>query len=106
MQEPTSGLDARAAAIVMRTVKNTVLTGRTVVCTIHQPSIDIFEVRAFPGHVASRQAWLGSERWCVVEPSPWAQVLYLQCLLCVKRPCKPVFARKNATRHSTRQILV
>ena len=43
--EPTSGLDARAAAIVMRTVRNTVNTGRTVVCTIHQPSIDIFEVR-------------------------------------------------------------
>ena len=42
--EPTSGLDARAAAIVMRTVRNTVNTGRTVVCTIHQPSIDIFEV--------------------------------------------------------------
>ncbi|KAL6334331.1 hypothetical protein AAG906_014732 [Vitis piasezkii] len=37
------GLDARAAAIVMRTVRNTVDTGRTVVCTIHQPSIDIFE---------------------------------------------------------------
>lgn len=40
----TAGLDARAAAIVMRTVRNTVDTGRTVVCTIHQPSIDIFEV--------------------------------------------------------------
>jgi hypothetical protein len=39
-----SGLDARAAAIVMRAVRNTVDTGRTVVCTIHQPSIDIFEV--------------------------------------------------------------
>ena len=39
----TAGLDARAAAIVMRTVRNTVDTGRTVVCTIHQPSIDIFE---------------------------------------------------------------
>jgi len=38
-----TGLDARAAAIVMRTVRNTVNTGRTVVCTIHQPSIDIFE---------------------------------------------------------------
>ncbi|KAK8562189.1 hypothetical protein V6N12_049236 [Hibiscus sabdariffa] len=43
MDEPTSGLDARAAAIVMRTVRNTVDAGRTVVCTIHQPSIDIFE---------------------------------------------------------------
>lgn len=43
MDEPTSGLDARAAAIVMRVVKNIVRTKRTVVCTIHQPSIDIFE---------------------------------------------------------------
>ncbi|XP_048433501.1 pleiotropic drug resistance protein 3-like isoform X2 [Pyrus x bretschneideri] len=43
MDEPTSGLDARAAAIVMRVVKNIVSTRRTVVCTIHQPSIDIFE---------------------------------------------------------------
>ncbi|XP_042485297.1 pleiotropic drug resistance protein 1-like [Macadamia integrifolia] len=43
MDEPTSGLDARAAAIVMRTVRNIVDTGRTVVCTIHQPSIDIFD---------------------------------------------------------------
>ena len=44
MDEPTSGLDARVAAIVMRTVRNTVDTGRTVVCTIHQPNIDIFDV--------------------------------------------------------------
>eukprot|EP01018_Ginkgo_biloba_P004061 Gb_34646 [translate_table: standard] len=43
MDEPTSGLDARAAAIIMRTVRNIVDTGRTIVCTIHQPSIDIFE---------------------------------------------------------------
>ncbi|CAM6086376.1 unnamed protein product [Calypogeia fissa] len=43
MDEPTSGLDARAAATVMRAVRNTVDTGRTVVCTIHQPSIDIFD---------------------------------------------------------------
>ena len=43
MQEPTSGLDARAAAIVMRAVRNIVNTGRTIVCTIHQPSTDIFE---------------------------------------------------------------
>ncbi|XVE63169.1 hypothetical protein DITRI_Ditri06bG0178800 [Diplodiscus trichospermus] len=43
MDEPTSSLDARAAAIVMRAVKNVVDTGRTIICTIHQPSIDIFE---------------------------------------------------------------
>ncbi|WVZ78811.1 hypothetical protein U9M48_026461 [Paspalum notatum var. saurae] len=43
MDEPTSGLDAQAAAIVMRTVRNLVDIGKTVVCTIHQPSIDIFE---------------------------------------------------------------
>ncbi|KAH7833611.1 hypothetical protein Vadar_008066 [Vaccinium darrowii] len=43
MDEPTTGLDARATAIIMRVVKNIVNTRRTVVCTIHQPSIDIFE---------------------------------------------------------------
>lgn len=43
MDEPTSGLDARSAAIVIRAVKNVAGTGRTVICTIHQPSIDIFE---------------------------------------------------------------
>ncbi|KZV14229.1 pleiotropic drug resistance protein 3 [Dorcoceras hygrometricum] len=43
MDEPTTGLDARSAAIVMRAVKNVTNTGRTIVCTIHQPSIDIFE---------------------------------------------------------------
>nr|XP_043619509.1 pleiotropic drug resistance protein 3-like isoform X2 [Erigeron canadensis] len=43
MDEPTTGLDARSAAIVMRAAKNIVETGRTIVCTIHQPSIDIFE---------------------------------------------------------------
>ncbi|XP_055836072.1 pleiotropic drug resistance protein 1-like [Solanum dulcamara] len=43
MDEPTWGMDARAAAFVMRTIRNTVDTGRTIICTIHQPSIDIFE---------------------------------------------------------------
>ncbi|KAE9446712.1 hypothetical protein C3L33_21399, partial [Rhododendron williamsianum] len=40
MDEPTTGLDARAAAIVMQAVKNVAETGRTIVCTIHQPSIE------------------------------------------------------------------
>ncbi|KAF5463243.1 hypothetical protein F2P56_019173 [Juglans regia] len=43
MDEPTTSLDARAAAIVMRAVKNVADMGRAIVCTIHQPSIHIFE---------------------------------------------------------------
>jgi ABC-type multidrug transport system ATPase subunit/ABC-type multidrug transport system permease subunit len=44
LDEPTSGLDARSALIVMRGVRSISRTGRTVVCTIHQPSISIFEL--------------------------------------------------------------
>ena len=43
MDEPTTGLDARVAATVIQAVKNVDDTGRTMVRTIHQPSIDIFE---------------------------------------------------------------
>jgi ABC-type multidrug transport system ATPase subunit/ABC-type multidrug transport system permease subunit len=43
MDEPTSGLDARAAAIVMRAIRNVGDSGRTVMVTIHQPSMEIFE---------------------------------------------------------------
>ena len=41
-----AGLDARAANIVIRVVRAVADTGRTIVCTIHQPAIDIFEVPA------------------------------------------------------------
>ncbi|KAF1325153.1 Pleiotropic drug resistance protein abc superfamily, partial [Globisporangium splendens] len=44
LDEPTSGLDARSASIVMKGVLSIALTGRTVVCTIHQPSKQIFEL--------------------------------------------------------------
>ncbi|GAU19334.1 hypothetical protein TSUD_336200 [Trifolium subterraneum] len=43
MDQPTSGLDARSVAIVMRAIRNIVDNGRTIVCAIHQPNIDIFE---------------------------------------------------------------
>ena len=43
MDEPTSGLDGGAAAVVLRTVRNIANMWRTVVCTIHQPSTEIFE---------------------------------------------------------------
>jgi ABC-type multidrug transport system ATPase subunit len=40
--EPTSGLDARSAQIVMRVVRAIGDNNRTIVCTIHQPSAEIF----------------------------------------------------------------
>ncbi|WJX84454.1 hypothetical protein P8452_67030 [Trifolium repens] len=43
MDQPTCGLDARSVAIVMRAIRNIVDNGRTIVCAIHQPNIDIFE---------------------------------------------------------------
>lgn len=40
--EPTSSLDARAAQIVIRVLKRVAASGRTVIATIHQPSVEIF----------------------------------------------------------------
>lgn len=37
-----SFLDSREAEVVVRTLKNIANTGRTVICTIHQPSLDVF----------------------------------------------------------------
>ncbi|KAE9336291.1 ABC transporter G family member 41 [Phytophthora rubi] len=42
LDEPTSGLDARSAKIIMEGVRRVANTGRTIVCTIHQPSSDVF----------------------------------------------------------------
>eukprot|EP00850_Spirogloea_muscicola_P017864 SM000157S02094 [mRNA] locus=s157:259267:270139:- [translate_table: standard] len=42
LDEPTSGLDSRAAQIVVKGIQNIVQTGRSIICTIHQPSRRIF----------------------------------------------------------------
>lgn len=44
LDEPTSGLDSRAALVVMTVVKRISFTGRSVLCTIHQPSAELFEM--------------------------------------------------------------
>ena len=36
------GLDSRAAAVVMRTIRRVASTGRTIICTVHQPSYELF----------------------------------------------------------------
>lgn len=42
IDEPTSGLDSRAAQVAIRSIKRVAASGRSVVCTIHQPSVFIF----------------------------------------------------------------
>ncbi|GMF13031.1 unnamed protein product [Phytophthora lilii] len=44
LDEPTSGLDARSAKLIMDGVRKVADTGRTIVCTIHQPSAVVFQV--------------------------------------------------------------
>ncbi|POM70838.1 ABC Superfamily, partial [Phytophthora palmivora] len=44
LDEPTSGLDARSAKLIMDGVRKVADTGRTIVCTIHQPSTEVFGV--------------------------------------------------------------
>ncbi|GMF46873.1 unnamed protein product [Phytophthora fragariaefolia] len=44
LDEPTSGLDARSAKLIMDGVRKVADTGRTIICTIHQPSSIVFSV--------------------------------------------------------------
>mmetsp|Transcript_4697 Transcript_4697/g.11269 ORF Transcript_4697/g.11269 Transcript_4697/m.11269 type:complete len:798 (-) Transcript_4697:11-2404(-) len=44
LDEPTSGLDSHISMEVMRTVKNLSNDGRTIICTIHQPSQAIYKL--------------------------------------------------------------
>lgn len=42
LDEPTSGLDSSTAYRIIKLLKREALGGMTVLCTIHQPSSEIF----------------------------------------------------------------
>jgi ABC-type multidrug transport system ATPase subunit/ABC-type multidrug transport system permease subunit len=42
LDEPTTGLDSASAAILIRCLTRLAKAGRTIICTIHQPSHDVF----------------------------------------------------------------
>ncbi|KAK1929999.1 ABC transporter G family member 38 [Phytophthora citrophthora] len=44
LDEPTSGLDARFAKMLMEEIRRVADSGRTVICTIHLPSYEVFSL--------------------------------------------------------------
>ncbi len=44
LDEPTTGLDSKSALSVVRAIRAISASGRTVVCTIHQPSATVFSL--------------------------------------------------------------
>eukprot|EP01065_Artemidia_motanka_P031530 TRINITY_DN3792_c0_g1_i1.p1 TRINITY_DN3792_c0_g1~~TRINITY_DN3792_c0_g1_i1.p1 ORF type:complete len:745 (+),score=248.74 TRINITY_DN3792_c0_g1_i1:47-2281(+) len=83
LDEPTSGLDSKAAEDVIKVLRALAKSGKTVVCTIHQPSWKLFErfdrllllckgkvvydgpTRLVPGYVNKLGEEFGRDDWAV-----------------------------------------
>ena len=57
--EPTSGLDSYLAETVIRTLRTLSLNGTTILCTIHQPSSQVFDL--FNRLLLLAQVWIATE---------------------------------------------
>lgn len=44
LDEPTSGLDSQSAWAIMTVLRDLAKSGQAILCTIHQPSADLFQV--------------------------------------------------------------
>lgn len=68
LDEPTTGLDSDGALSTVRLLKRLAQGGRTVLCTIHQPSADICQryddfLLLAGGHVLYCGPWAGAEAY-------------------------------------------
>jgi ABC-type lipoprotein export system ATPase subunit len=68
LDEPTTGLDSDSALSIVSLLKRLASRGRTVLCTIHQPSADICErfddfMLLSSGNMVYCGAWRAAESW-------------------------------------------
>jgi ABC-type multidrug transport system ATPase subunit/ABC-type multidrug transport system permease subunit len=68
LDEPTSGLDSYTALAIMTLIKEQANLGRTVICTLHQPSSEIVELMdsllvMTDGHIVYHSSPLLIEEW-------------------------------------------
>ncbi|CAH2236222.1 jg22033 [Pararge aegeria aegeria] len=63
--EPTTGLDSYNAALVIGVLKQLAVSGRTVICSVHQPSSDLFkEFNSIALMSEGRMVFHGSQGEC------------------------------------------
>lgn len=72
LDEPTTGLDEVSAVQTIRQLKELASQGRTMVCTIHQPSARIFEMF---DHI-----YVLSQGLCVYQGSPKTLIPFLRSI--------------------------
>lgn len=95
VDEATSGLDSQTAEDVIRILRDISRTGRTVICTIHQPSFDIFKMFdkllllqagqvVYYGSVAQSTKYFGSQGWACPEVLNPAE--YFMRVLTLEKP--------------------
>ncbi|KAI9586388.1 hypothetical protein GQX74_002235 [Glossina fuscipes] len=69
LDEPTTGLDSSTTMDTMQLLQNLANEGRSIICTIHQPSTHVYEM--------INQVYVLSQGYCIYQGSPHKTVNFL-----------------------------
>lgn len=72
LDEPTSGLDSYMASNILLTLKQLTKRGRSIICTIHQPSSQLFEL-------FDKLMLISEGRVAYIGPADQASVFFTSC---------------------------